>query len=200
MTNVLSSSHLVLHTDFDLIWKVGLNQQQGCAALPLRCAFFCLSSGCVFSKRRVHWQRRLGLVCHMEIWEFPKSFYQNPPLFPLFPFTLTNYSQLPGRTHSCLMKDDVCCHWRFKDGRGGYGGVGGLGEVGYWKVKRHFREFSLEPSHESPFSAQSQGYGRRVVFRKTLMVMDGENEKWRRKEWGGDGRGLEGGGRPIDRV
>lgn len=88
-----------------------------------------------------------------------------------FALSLAVSNPLPGHTHSCLMKDDVCCHCRFKDTQRGLRS----------KKKRTRREnFHLSP-HMKALLTQSQGFGRPGVFRKTLMAMDGANEKRRRK-------------------
>jgi len=87
------------------------------------------------------------------------------------PLSLAVSNPLPGHTHSCLMKDDVCCHWGFKDRQRRLRS----------KKKRTLSEnFHLSP-HMKALLAQSQGFGRPGVFRKTLMVMDRANEKQRRK-------------------
>lgn len=79
------------------------------------------------------------------------------------------------------MKDDVCCHCGFKDTQRGLQSK---------KKRTRSENFHLGP-HMKALFAQSQGFGRPGVLRKTLMVMDGVNEKRRRKRREGIRRGAE---------
>lgn len=72
------------------------------------------------------------------------------------------------------MKDDVCCHWRFKDED--------VKREKRKKKKRTLSEnFHLSSQMKVPLT-QSQGFGRPGAFRKTLMTTDKVNVKQRRRE------------------